>query len=228
MKQQLNNKFSERPYDRFLYGGAQALSDAELLAVILRTGRKGADATFVAKEILELAKPYGLSGLYHLSLEQLKKIKGVGEVKAVKLKCIAEISNRIVQSAKKEQKSLRSPKDFASLYMESLRHDEKEKCICIFLDGSMHFIKDALISIGSVNASIISSREIFIEALNAGAVYVVLLHNHPSGNATPSNADMEVTKRIQEASLLLDIPLLDHIIIGDQCYYSFRENNIIT
>ena len=92
----------------------------------------------------------------------------------------------------------------------------------------MNLIRDVTISIGSVNASIVSSREIFMEALNAKAVYLVLLHNHPSGNASPSGADMEVTERICQASKLMDIPLLDHIIIGDNCYYSFKENNLIT
>lgn len=221
-------KFSERPYDRFLYAGAQALSDAELLAVILRTGRKGADAITLAKEVLELAGPYGLSGLYHLSLKDIMQVNGIGEVKAIKLKCIAELSRRIVMSNRNHKISFRSPQEFATYYMESLRHEEKENCLCIFLDGSMNLIRDVTISIGSVNASIVSSREIFMEALNAKAVYLVLLHNHPSGNASPSVADMEVTERICQASKLMDIPLLDHIIIGDNCYYSFKENNLIT
>ena len=156
------------------------------------------------------------------------QVNGIGEVKAIKLKCIAELSRRIVMSNRNHKISFHSPQEFATYYMESLRHEEKENCLCIFLDGSMNLIRDVTISIGSVNASIVSSREIFMEALNAKAVYLVLLHNHPSGNASPSGADMEVTERICQASKLMDIPLLDHIIIGDNCYYSFKENNLIT
>lgn len=223
-----DNRYPEKPYDRFLYAGPTALSDAELLAIILRTGRKGADAVSVAKEVLDLAAPYGLAGLNHLSIQDIMKVSGIGEIKAVKLKCVAELSRRIVMNAGNKKIAFRSPGDFATFYMESMRHLEKENCLCIFLDGSMNRLKDVTISIGSVNASIISSREVFMEALRAKAVYIVLLHNHPSGNATPSNADKEVTNRIYQASLLMDIPLLDHIIIGDNCYYSFKENNLIT
>ena len=223
-----DNRYPEKPYDRFLYAGPTALSDAELLAIILRTGRKGADAVSVAKEVLDLASPYGLAGLNHLSVQDIMKVNGIGEIKAVKLKCVAELSRRIVMDACNQKTALRCPQDFAAFYMESMRHLEKENCLCVFLDGSMNRLKDVTISIGSVNASIISSREVFMEALRAKAVYIVLLHNHPSGNATPSSADKEVTSRIYQASLLMDIPLLDHIIIGDNCYYSFKENNLIT
>lgn len=227
----MTNKYkkdTEKPYERFIYGGEKALSDAELLAIILRTGRKGADAIEVAKDVLNMSGQYGLSGLYHLTLDDLKKIKGIGEVKAIKLKCIAELSNRIVLSKRKDTIAFLKPDDFASFYMESLRHEEREKCICIFLDGSMHFIKDVTISSGCVNKSIISNREIFIEALSSKAVYIVLLHNHPSGNPFPSLSDKEVTERLNIASKLMEIPLIDHIIIGDNQYYSFKENGLIT
>lgn len=229
MKKQLTGlKKSEKPYDRFLYAGASSLSDAELLAIILRTGRKGADATMVANEILEQCGSFGLSGLYHISLDDLKKISGIGEIKAIKLKCIAELSERIARTKKNQTIQFRTPKDFADYYMETLRHFEDENSICILLNGSMHLIKDVTLSIGNVNASIISAREIFMEALFAKAVYIVLLHNHPSGNITPSNADIEVTKHIEQASILMDIPLLDHIIIGDNDYYSFKEHGLIS
>lgn len=224
---QKNATNSEKPYDRFLFAGAEALSDAELLAVILRTGRKGADAVTVAREILSMAGTYGLAGLYHLTLEDLKKIPGVGEVKAIKLKCIAELSNRIVRFTKDKLMTLSTPHEIADYYMERLRHFEKETCLAVFLDGSMHLIKDSVISIGSVNMSLVSVREIFLEALSAKAVYMILLHNHPSGNPKPSRADISITQKLYDASKLMDIPLMDHIVIGDNTFYSFRENGLI-
>ena len=111
--------------------------------------------------------------------------------------------------------------------MESLRHEEKENCLCIFLDGSMKLIREVIISIGSVNASIVSSREIFMEALNAKAVYLVLLHNHPSGNSEPSREDKKTTENIRKACDLMEIPLLDHIIIGEDEYFSFKGEGLL-
>lgn len=226
MNQTLTN--AEKPYDRFLKAGPEALTDTELLAIIIRTGHKGADAISLAREILQKSGEYGIAGLCRLSIDDLKLVKGIGEVKAVKIKCIAELSNRIIRAGKGSVIRFTTPADAASYYMEQLRHLEKEKCICAFLDSSMSLIKDQVISIGTVNASLISAREIFVEALQAKAVHVMLFHNHPSGNITPSIEDVHLTKTIWEASKLMDIPLIDHIIIGDRCYYSFREHNMLT
>lgn len=225
MTQVLTN--AEKPYDRFLKAGPEALTDTELLAIIIRTGHKGADALCLAREILQKAGEYGIAGLYHMSLDELMEVKGIGEVKAVKLKCIAELSNRMARAGKGQKITFRKPEDVAVYYMESMRHLEKEQCICLFLDGAMRMIKDSVISIGTVNASLVSAREIFMEALAAKAVHFMILHNHPSGNVSPSKEDFALTRKLFQASTLMDIPLIDHIIIGDRCYYSFREHNQI-
>jgi DNA repair protein RadC len=225
MKEQLCN--AEKPYDRFLKAGPEALTDTELLAIIIRTGHRGADAMALAREILERAGDYGIAGLYHMTLDELMQIKGIGEVKAVKIKCITELSNRIARAKKGEKIIFHTPAQAAEYYMEQMRHLEKEQCRCAFLDGAMGLIKDKLMSIGTVNASIFSGREIFMEALAAKAVNLMIFHNHPSGSITPSQADIQMTQKLAEASRLMDIPLVDHIIIGDNRYYSFREHNMI-
>lgn len=225
MTEQLTN--AEKPYDRFLKAGPEALTDTELLAIIIRTGCKGADATALAREILNKAGDYGIAGLYHMTLDELLQIKGIGLVKAVKIKCIAELSNRIARSKKGQRIVFRSPAETAEYYMEQMRHLEKEQCRCAFLDSAMGLIGDKVLSIGTVNASLVSGRELFMEALSAKAVNLMLLHNHPSGSANPSREDVQLTEKLWEASRFMDIPLTDHIIIGDNCYYSFREHGRI-
>lgn len=225
MKEQLFD--AEKPYDRFLKAGPEALTDTELLAIIIRTGHKGANATAIAREVLEKAGSYGIAGLCHMSVDELMEIKGIGEVKAVKIKCIAELSSRIAKSKRGNKILFQTPGEAASYYMEQLRHLEKEECLCVFLDGAMGLIKDLIISVGTVNASLFFEREIFMEALAAKAVHIMLLHNHPSGSEKPSRQDIAMTKRLAAASKLMDIPLIDHIIIGDNCYYSFREHNML-
>ena len=226
MTEQLTN--AEKPYDRFLKAGPEALTDTELLAIIIRTGHKGADATALARQILIKAGDYGIAGLYHLELDELMQIKGIGLVKAVKIKCIAELSNRIAKAKKGSRISFHSPAETAEYYMEQMRHLEKEQCVCVFLDGAMGLIKDQVLSVGTVNASLFSGREIFMDALSAKAVNLMLLHNHPSGNTTPSEADILITEKLFKASEVVDIPLIDHIIIGDNCYYSFREHGYLS
>lgn len=226
MTEELTN--AEKPYDRFLKAGPEALTDTELLAIIIRTGHKGADAMSLAREIMEKAGAYGIAGLYHMTVEELMQIKGIGLVKAVKIKCIAELSCRIARAKRGGRVFFRTPSEAAEYYMEQLRHLEKEQCLCVFLDSAMGLIGDKVLTVGTVNASIFSTREIFMEALSAKAVNLMLLHNHPSGNANPSKEDVLLTKRAAQAAEFMDIPLIDHIIIGDHCYYSFREHSGIS
>lgn len=226
MTEQLTN--AEKPYDRFLKAGPEALTDTELLAIIIRTGFQGADATTLAREILNKAGDYGIAGLYHMTVDELLQIKGIGLVKAVKIKCIAELSNRITRAKKGRHIVFSSPADTAEYYMEQMRHLEKEQCLCAFLDSAMGLIGDKVLSIGTVNASLFSGREIFMEALCAKAVNLMLLHNHPSGSVNPSREDIHLTDKVAAASRFMDIPLIDHIIIGDNCYYSFREHGRIS
>lgn len=215
------------PYDKFLKYGAHALSEEELLAVILRTGTQGEDAVTLALRVLSMCGNQGILGLHHLTLDQLKSIRGIGEVKAVKLKTIAELSLRMACAVVERDISFQDPESVAGAYMERLRHLEKEHCFVIYLDSKDMRIADEELSVGNINSSIVSSRELFRGALKHNAASVILLHNHPSGNAAPSSEDIALTKRIIEASKLMEIPLLDHIIIGDHTYTSLKEEGVI-
>ena len=217
------------PYERFLRFGPESLTESELLAIILRTGTKDKSALVLAQEVLALAEPSreGLLGLYDIPLERLQEINGIGEVKAVKLKCITELSRRIASATAREQICMQRPKTVADYYMEQLRHRRTECVVLASVDAKGHLIGDSVMSNGSATMSLISPREIFMEALKRQAVSVILIHNHPSGDPSPSRADTELTGQVAAAGQLLGIPLLDHIIIGDNRYMSFREKELI-
>ncbi len=215
-----------KPYEKFMKMGAESLTDAELLAIILRTGTSNKDALSLAEEILSLnGTDENLLTLYNLTAEDLQKIKGIGEVKAVKLLCITEISKRISMQKTKVNLCLSSPSSIASYFMEQLRHKKTECLVLLCLDNKCKMICHDIITSGSVRMSLVPPREIFLEALHRKAVNIVLLHNHPSGDPTPSESDYESTKKISELGELLGIPLLDHIVIGDNVYFSFAEHN---
>lgn len=215
----------DRPYEKCLAYGAEHLTDAELLAVILRTGRQGSSSLDLSYEVLHL--PYteklGLAGLYHLSVQELMSVPGVGKVKAIQLKCIGELSRRMSRQKAKSRLSFNMPGTIAEYYMEELRHEEQEILLCMMLDTKNHLLGEKRMFMGTVNASIASPRELFLEALRFQAVNIVLVHNHPSGDPTPSKADVEITERVRLGGELLGIHLLDHIIIGERTYISFRE-----
>lgn len=217
-----------RPYEKCLACGAGALSDAELLAVILRTGTSGETVCRLAERILSLPGYEGLSGLCRIPAECLMKLKGVGQVKAIQLKCLAELGARMAKASALERLCFDTPATIADYFMEELRHKEQEQLMVLFLNTRNKLLKEKLMFKGTVNASIISPREIFMEALEVHAVHLVLVHNHPSGDPVPSPEDIRMTERVKRAGQLLDIQLLDHIIIGDRCYSSLRERGILS
>lgn len=219
----------ERPYERCLKMGPKHLTDAELLAVIIRTGSREATSLELAQTILALNYPNkGILGLLHLSLTELTEIKGIGQVKAIQLLCIGELSRRIWrQAAYAGKQILKEPSEIAEYCMEEMRHLEQEQVRALFFDTRQHLIRETMISMGTVNSSVISPREIFIEALRCGAVALVLVHNHPSGDPSPSKEDELMTRRVFEAGRMIGIFLLDHVIIGDNTYISLRERGII-
>ena len=219
----------EFPYERFEKMGPHSLTDAELIAVILRTGTVGEDALALAHRILALTSgsQNGILALNSIPIEELMKIKGIGKVKAIRLKCVAEICARMQIRSRDKQISFTDPISVASYYMERMRHLETEHIYLILTDTKNRFIKEILLSKGTVNSSVLSTREIFIEALRYHAVHILLLHNHPSGDSTPSRQDIEITKQISEASRLMNIPLLDHIIIGDNTFTSLKEKGYL-
>lgn len=221
---------SQRPYEKCIREGEASLSDSELLAVILRSGTQGLNSLSLANQILkymETSSYPGLLGILHTSLEELMGIHGIGKVKAIQLKCIGELSKRIAASSARLQLCFDQPKTIAQYYMEKLRHEEQEQVICMMLDSKNHLMSEYHLSRGTANAALLTPREVFVEALRRHAVSVILVHNHPSGDPIPSKCDLEVTERIERAGELLGIQFLDHIIIGDHRYVSFREQGIL-
>lgn len=215
------------PYEKFEKYGAETLTDAELLAIIIRTGTKDFNSVELGKKILNLGtdagQASGILSLQHLSVDELMKVKGIGKVKAIRIKCVTEFSRRIAMKTFKKGIRFDRPATIADYYREQVRHLEVEQVILVMTDGKNQFLKDCVLSSGTVNMSLISPREIFMTALKMQAVHILLVHNHPSGDPTPSRDDIEITKRIHEASQIMNIPLVDHIIIGDTTYMSFKE-----
>lgn len=224
-KQKVGNGKSELPYERFIRFGPQNLTERELIAIILRTGTKDSSALTLAGQVLALAKypREGLLGLYDVSLEELMSIKGIGMVKAVKLKCLAELSMRMSQATAEQGICFTNSSAVAQYFMERLRHLKTECVILVCLDSKGQLLQEKKLSDGSVKQSLISPREIFLAALQCQAVNMILVHNHPSGDPTPSRADAELTVTLSELGEKMNIPLLDHIIIGDNRYTSFKE-----
>lgn len=219
---------TERPYEKCMESGAESLTDGELLAVILRCGIRNCSALELACKLLEKHPVYeGLAGLHHLDYHTLREIPGIGKVKAVELLCVMELSKRLARASVDRQVEFTSPDYVASFYMEDMRHLESEQVRLLLLNNRSRLIRDVVLSRGTVNQALVPVRDIFVTALRYGAVSLILLHNHPSGDPEPSREDILLTNRLKEAGLMLDIPLVDHIIIGDCCYCSFRERQML-
>lgn len=218
----------ERPYEKCLEYGAETLTDGELLAVLLRSGTKQYSSLELAWKLLDLHPSFkGLEGLQHLGPEEFKRVPGIGTVKAVQLMCILELSRRLSRTGFSEAPSFRNPEDIAAYYMESMRHLDHERVRLLLLNGQHSLLKEMILTMGDSNNAYVPVKKIFAEALRCEAVYLVLLHNHPSGCPQPSREDLLITGRIREAGEILGIGLSDHIIIGDRCYYSMREEKVL-
>ncbi len=219
---------SERPYERCEQFGPEALSDAELLAVILRTGTNGVSALQLARQVLTKEENHkNLMGLCYLSREQFMEISGIGRVKAIQLQAVVELAKRIARTVPEDMVQLTKPQIIAQYVMEELRFETQECVYAMYFDQKCKLLKRSLITKGTVNASLISAREIFLEAFRCSAVHLVVLHNHPSGNPEPSQEDLRITRDLKQAGRLLQIPLLDHIIIGNHRYFSFAEHGLL-
>ena len=218
------------PYEKFIAYGSRSLTDSELLAILLRTGTRGMNARELGERVLSETARYGngLLGLYHIPMKELCKIDGIGKVKAIQLKTVAELSTRMSQAKAKRNLSFRCPSSVADYYMERFRHESVEYIMLLLLDSGLHLIDERILSKGTVNASLLSPREVFIHALQLQAAGIMLLHNHPGGDPSPSGNDIQITDRIEQIGVLADIPLFDHIIIGDNKYFSFKESKLMT
>ncbi|WP_195576360.1 RadC family protein [Paenibacillus sp. 1001270B_150601_E10] len=211
----------DRPRERMMHAGSEALSHTELLAILLRTGTKNESALLVAQRILNHIG--SLHKLADMSYMELTEIKGIGTAKALQLLAGLELGRRMARSRMDEQAVIRRPQDAAHLVMESMRYYKREHFICLFLNSKNKVLAQETISIGTLDASLVHPREVFRAAIRHSSASVVCLHNHPSGDPTPSEEDIWITKRLMEAGELVGIEVLDHIVIGDQRYVSLKE-----
>lgn len=219
---------SERPYERCLEFGPDALSDTELVAIVLRSGTRTKNSLELARELLSMSEDKGgLANLLHSTVSDLTAIPGIGTVKAVQLRCIGELARRLAKSSLKRGDILSSPSGVADYFMEDMRHLKQEEIFVAMFDTRNRLIHSSMISRGTVNSSLLTPREVFIEALKYGAVSIILLHNHPSGDPAPSKEDLLLTRRMREAGSILNIPVIDHVIIGDNKYCSFKESGYL-
>lgn len=217
---------SERPREKLYSYGAEYLSNAELLAIIIRTGHKEDTAVAVAERILRMDNR-GLAHLSEVSLEELTKIKGIGKCKAAQILAAIEIGKRLNRWTADSKIKVNSPIVLAELVMDDMRYLKKEHFDIAILDTKNQILAIENISIGTLNASIVHPRDVFNAAIKKSANSIILIHNHPSGDPYPSNEDINITNRLIEVGNLIGIKVLDHIIIGDNRYISFKEKNLI-
>ena len=217
---------SEQPHARAEVVGTEALSDAELLAIILKTGTRGVTALELARNVLMWDETHpGLLGLCYASKEELCELPGIGPVKALQLISIAELAKRIANLRPEHDIRFGSSQTVANYFREQLQYESQECVYVVYLDTNCNLLKKEMVSKGTATASLITPREILIHALQCKAVYMIVIHNHPSGAISPSDCDREITLRIKDAGALVGVELIDHIIVGSQGYYSFSEHH---
>ncbi|GAB4112826.1 MAG: DNA repair protein RadC [Roseiflexaceae bacterium] len=215
---------SEKPRERLRTQGSAALSDAELLAILLRVGVEGLNVVQLAQQLL--TEHRGWAGLQRANFEDLTKRHGMGEAKTAQLKAALEIGRRLLLSGYEERLQIRSPTDAAQLMLIEMGHLDQEQLRTICLDTKNRVQKVHTVYVGSLNASMVRIGEIFKEAIRLNSAAIIVVHNHPSGEPTPSPEDVAVTRQIVEAGRLLDIDVLDHLVIGQGRYVSMRERGL--
>ena len=217
---------SERPRERLIKNGVESLSNEELLAIVLKTGTRGSSAKELASEIL--SKIGSIKKLRDINYESLSKIKGIGMSKACELLSIIELGKRINKEIDSIiNVSLTSTDMVYKFYKDKIGDKQQEYFYCIYLDNRKKIINEKLLFIGTINYSLVHPREVFKEAYLLGASSIICVHNHPGGNPIPSKQDYEITNNLIEASKILGVKFLDHVIICKNNYYSFLENDDI-
>ncbi len=212
----------EQPYEKAMLYGIDSLSDAELLAVIIRNGSTGSSALATSYELLD--RLHGLSGLCDADESLLREVKGIGTVKVLQLRAVGELSRRIWKHKNGEALVCDSPQKIYQYYREEMRYLPQEEVWLLLLDNKLQRIREVVVARGTVNYSPVAPRDIFRIALRNQAVSFVLMHNHPSGDPSPSRDDRELTNRIRSLGDMLELPMTDHIIFGDNCFYSFNDS----
>lgn len=211
----------ERPRERLLTYGSSHLSNQDIIAILIGSGTKKESAFDLSNRILMHFD--GLKLLRDATYEELSAIKGIGKAKGVTILAAIELGRRLHQFQPEDQFTIKSPADGADFIMEEMRHLNQEHLVAMFLNTKNQIIHRQTIFIGSLNASIVHPREIFREAVRRSAASVICAHNHPSGDPTPSQEDIHVTRRLVEAGKIMGIELLDNLIIGNQSYVSLKE-----
>jgi DNA repair protein RadC len=215
---------SERPRERLKAYGAEPLSSAELLAILLRTGTTGENVLALSQRLI--SEFDGLAGLAHAGFGDLARVKGVGEAKVAQLKAGLELGRRMVASQPAERPQITSPLHAANLVMPLIGGKDQEHLLVVLLDTKNRVIATPIVYVGNVNSSIIRPAEVFREAVRHNAPNVIIAHNHPSGDPAPSAEDITITRQLIEAGKILDITLLDHIVIGHQRFISLKEKKL--
>lgn len=223
---------SERPYEKMEMYGAEKLSNSELLAIIIKTGTKEKTSVEISQQILsmkcDLTENNNMRFLQDMDISEFMKVKGIGKVKAIQLKAICELTKRMSRPVDKVQIKIRSSQDVANLLMDELRFEKREIVKELILNTKNTLIKIIDLSFGGTDSAIIVPKDVLSEPIKIGAPKIVLAHNHPSGDAHPSDKDINVTKRMIEAGELVGITILDHIVIGDGKYETIMPyiNNV--
>jgi len=217
---------NEQPREKLYSYGVGSLSNAELLAIVISTGNKNETAIDLARKILSIDNR-GIAYLSDVSVDELLKIKGIGEGKACQIIAAIELGKRLNKRGSVDKVKVTTPAVIVDLLMNEMRYLDKEYFNIALLDTKNQILAIENVSIGTLNASIVHPRDVYRIAIKRNANSIILIHNHPSGDITPSNEDLDVTKRLVEVGNLMGIRVLDHIIIGDSKYLSFKEKNLI-
>lgn len=209
-----------RPRERFASFGPSSLSDAELMAIILRTGSKTENVIDMSNRLI---KEHGLNKIFDCSLEELQEVKGIGPSKAMQILAMAELGKRHSLS-KNKLKRITSAKDVFNLFHERLRNEKQEHFYIIMLSTKNNILGEHLISKGVLDAAILEPREVFRPAVKVAASRIIIIHNHPSGDPAPSDEDIEVTKKLIQAGEMMNIKVLDHVIVGNGKMWSWADD----
>lgn len=216
----------DRPREKLLLKGAEILSNSELLAILIHNGTREKTAVDLGKEILKLGKD-NLAELGKLSVKELMKIKGIGEAKAITIAAALELGRRRLATSSLEKSVIGSSTDIAAYLRSALKDYRREVFAVIFLNRANKINHFEIVSAGGITGTVADPRIILKKALEENAVSIILCHNHPSGSLRPSRADEELTTKIKEAAKYFDIKVIDHIIVGEDGYYSFADEGIL-
>lgn len=214
----------ERPRERLLKYGPEALSNAELLAIILRTGTQKENVINLCSRIFS---EYSIKQLSQANVSKLTEIHGIGAAKAAQIAAVFELARKLESFTDEPKRKIRSPADVYSILYPKMREQKRERLVALLLDTKNQVLREEVISIGSLNANIVHPREVFKAALMESCASVILSHNHPSGDPTPSREDIAVTEKLVEGGKLLGIDVLDHVVIGEGRYVSLKDEGYV-